>query len=130
MIQGNALNWFEIPTTDLERAQKFYEALFGMPFFPFDMPGISMRAFPTDMMGPCVGGALVYAPEMAQPSSQGTMVYLNANPDLQVFLDRVEAAGGTIAMPKTQITPEIGFMAVVIDTEGNRIGLHSGPENA
>lgn len=130
MLQGNAISWFEIPTTDLDRAQKFYEAVFAMPFFPFDMPGIKMVAFPTDMMGPCVGGALVYAPEMCQPSDKGTMVYLNTNPDLQVFLDRVEGAGGKIEMPKTEISPEIGFMAVIIDTEGNRVGLHSSPQPA
>ena len=56
------------------------------------------------------------------------MVYLNANPDVQLVLDKVEAAGGKILVPKTEISPEIGFMGVFIDTEGNRVALHSIPQ--
>ncbi|HNP53532.1 MAG TPA: hypothetical protein PKK69_02900, partial [Ferruginibacter sp.] len=59
---------------------------------------------------------------------QGPLVYLNANPDVQLVLNRVEAAGGKIIVPKTEISPEYGFMAVIIDTEGNRVALHSAPE--
>ena len=125
MFKTNAISWFEIPVNDIGRAQAFYEAILGFPLVPMDMEGMSMRMFPTDVMEG-VGGALVHMPEVCQPSAQGTMAYLNANPDLQAILDRVEAAGGTIAMPKTQITPEYGYMAVFIDTEGNRVGLHSG----
>ena len=73
-------------------------------------------------------GALVFAPEFYQPSANGTMVYLNGNPDLQNVLDKVEAAGGSILVPKTEISPEYGYMGVFIDTEGNRIGLHSVPK--
>ena len=127
MFKRNAINWFEIPVADLERAQKFYETIFGMQLIPMDMPGLKMRMFPTDdTMG--TSGALIFAPEFYQPSANGTMVYLNGNPDLQNVLDKVEAAGGTIAMPKTAISPEIGFMAVMMDTEGNRVALHSGPQ--
>ena len=127
MFKRNAINWFEIPVADLERAQKFYETIFGMQLIPMDLPGLKMRMFPTDdSMG--TSGALIFAPEFYQPSANGTMVYLNGNPDLQNVLDRVEAAGGTIAMPKTAISPEIGFMAVMMDTEGNRVALHSGPQ--
>ena len=56
------------------------------------------------------------------------MIYLNGNPDVQKVLDKVEAAGGKILVPKTEISPEYGFMAVFIDSEGNRIGLHSIPQ--
>ena len=127
MFQRNAINWFEIPVADLERAQKFYETIFGMELIPMDLPGLKMRMFPTDdRMG--TSGALIFAPEFYQPSANGTMVYLNGNPDLQNVLDKIEAAGGTVAMPKTAITPEIGFMAVFMDTEGNRVALHSGPQ--
>ena len=55
------------------------------------------------------------------------MIYLNANPDVQVVLDKVEAAGGKVIVPKTEISPEHGFMAVIIDTENNRIAFHSIP---
>ena len=127
MFTRNAINWFEIPTNDLERALKFYETVFAMTLIPMDMPGFQMRMFPTDdRMG--TSGALIYAPDFYKPSATGTMVYFNANPDLQVFLDRVETAGGTIVMPKTAIDPEIGFMAAIIDSEGNRVALHSGPQ--
>jgi len=129
MFRKNAINWFEIPVADLERAQKFYETIFGMTLVPMDLPGLKMRMFPIDEQ-PGTSGALVFAPEFYQPSANGTMVYLNGNPDLQQVLDKVESAGGTIAMPKTAISDEIGFMAVMMDTEGNRVALHSGPQSS
>jgi predicted enzyme related to lactoylglutathione lyase len=127
MIHQNAISWFEIPTTDIERATKFYQTIFDFELTPLDMPNLKMRMFPVKdpMMG--VGGALTYAPEFYQPQSNGTLVYLNANPDVQLVLDKVEAAGGKIAVPKTQISPEYGFMAIFIDSEGNRVALHSIP---
>jgi predicted enzyme related to lactoylglutathione lyase len=63
---------------------------------------------------------------MKKPSTtDGPLIYLNGTPDVQIILDKVESAGGSILVPKTEISPEYGFMAVIIDTEGNRIGLHS-----
>jgi predicted enzyme related to lactoylglutathione lyase len=62
------------------------------------------------------------------PSLMVHLVYLNGNPDVQNVLDKVEAAGGKILVPKTQISPEHGYMAVFADTEGNRIGLHAIPQ--
>ncbi|HEX7846887.1 MAG TPA: VOC family protein [Chitinophagaceae bacterium] len=123
----NAISWFEIGTSDLERATKFYEAIFNVKLAPLDMPNIKMRMFPIDdMMG--VGGALVDSGGFHKPSStDGPLIYLNGNPDVQIILDRVEAAGGKIMVPKTEISPEYGYMAVIFDTEGNRIGLHSIP---
>ena len=126
MFHKNAINWFEIPVADLQRAQTFYESILGMQLVPMDMPGLQMRMFPLDDFGG-TGGALIYAPEFYQPSANGTMVYLNGDPDLQTVLDKVETAGGTIAMPKTAISDDIGFMAVFMDTEGNRVALHSSP---
>ncbi len=128
MTFKNAISWFEIGSTDLNRAQKFYETIFDIQLIPMDMDSIKMRMFPLeDMMG--VGGAIVDSGGFHKPSAtDGPLIYLNGNPDLQIVLDRVEAAGGKIMMPKTEISPEYGFMAVVIDTEGNRIGLHSIPQ--
>ena len=124
----NAISWFEIPATDLGRAQKFYETIFGMKMAELDMPNIKMRMFPLDDMMTQVGGAVVDSGGFHKPSAtDGPLVYLNGNPDVQLVLDKVEAAGGKIMVPKTEISPEYGFMAVVIDTEGNRIGLHSVP---
>ncbi|GAO42231.1 VOC family protein [Flavihumibacter petaseus] len=127
MIQQHAISWFEIPTTDLGRAQKFYETIFGIKLEAMDMPNIQMRMFPIQDMMSGVAGALTFAPDFYQPQTNGTLVYLNANPDVQLVLDRIEAAGGSIVVPKTEISPEIGHMAVFIDTEGNRVALHSIP---
>ncbi len=121
----NAISWFEIGTTDLERATTFYETIFAVKLSSLDLDEIKMRMFPLDDMMTQVGGALVDSGGFHKPSAtDGPLLYLNGNPDVQVVLDRVEAAGGKIIMPKTEISPEYGFMAVILDTEGNRIGLH------
>ena len=125
----NAISWFEIPTTDINRAQKFYETIFGISMMPMDLPNIKMRMFPLDDMMTQVGGALVDSGGFHKPSAtDGPLIYLNANPDVQNILDHVVAAGGQIIVPKTQISPDYGFMAVLMDSEGNRIGLHSMPQ--
>lgn len=121
----NAISWFEIPSTDLDRATKFYETIFSLQLTPMDIQNIRMRMFPIeDMSG--IGGAVVDSGGFHKPSAtDGPLIYLNGNPDLQKVLDKVEDAGGKVLVPKTEITPEYGSMAVIIDTEGNRIGLHS-----
>ena len=125
----NAISWFEIPATDLDRAQYFYEAVFGITMIPMDLQEIKMRMFPIDDPMTGVGGAVVDSGGFHKPSAtDGPLIYLNGNPDVQLLLDRVPSAGGSVALPKTEITPEYGFMAVIIDTEGNRIGLHSIPQ--
>ena len=122
----NAISWFEIPATDLDRAQKFYEAIFGFSMIPMEMPNFKMRMFPIDDPMTAIGGAVVSSGGFHKPSAtDGPLIYLNGNPDVQQVLDKVVAAGGSVMVPKTQISAEYGFMAVIIDTEGNRIGLHS-----
>ena len=129
MVFNNAISWFEIPTADLGRAQKFYETIFGMNMIPMDTPQMQMRMFPLENMMTGVGGALVHTDGFHIPSAtDGPLLYLNANPDVQLVLDRIESAGGKILVPKTQNSPEYGYMAVFIDTEGNRIALHSLPQ--
>ena len=128
MAFKNAISWFEIPANDLNRATKFYETIFGVTLAPLDLPNIKMRMFPLENMMTDVGGAVVDSGGFHKPSAtDGPLIYLNGNPDVQVVLDKVEAAGGKIMVPKTMISPEYGSMAVIIDTEGNRIGLHSVP---
>lgn len=124
----HAISWFEIPSTNLERATKFYETIFNVQLIPMDTPNIKMRLFPLeDMTG--VGGAVVDSGGFHKPSvTDGPLIYLNGNPDVQNVLEKVEIAGGKIMVPKTEISPEYGYMAVFIDTEGNRIGLHSVPQ--
>src|SRR5688500_16583182 len=124
----DAISWFEIPATDLDRATKFYEAILGIQLAPVDTPNIKMRMFPVGNPMEDIGGAVVDSGGFHRPSAtDGPLIYLNANPDVQKVLDKVEAAGGKIMVPKTEISPEYGFMGVFIDTEGNRIGLHSAP---
>lgn len=124
MARKHAISWFEIPTKDLMRAQKFYEEIFGVTLQALDLDNIQMRMFPIEDPT-CVGGALCYSNDHIPSRSEGVLVYLNANPDLQGVLDKVEKAGGKIVVPKTQISPEYGYMAMFIDTEENRIALHS-----
>jgi predicted enzyme related to lactoylglutathione lyase len=125
---NHAISWFEIPATDLERAQKFYESIFGFSMIPMDLPNLKMRMFPLDVPMAGIGGALVDSGGFHKPSAtDGPLIYLNGNPDVQLILDKVTQAGGTITVPKTEISPEYGYMAVILDTEGNRIGLHSIP---
>ena len=126
MQPGNALNWFEIPVSDFERGKKFYEI-----FFDYQMPenimgNVQMGFFLYDFQNGKVGGAICKS-EMHKPSQQGILVYLNCQPDLQVVLDRVENAGGKIIQQKTKISEEqnLGYWASIIDSEGNKVALHS-----
>ena len=119
----NALNWFEIPMLDVNRTKAFYETIFDIEMYPMEMMGMEMLMFPTQ--GPKSGGALVKSPDH-KPSTSGALIYLNANPDLQIVLDKVEAPGGKITLQKTLVNPETGYMAFIEDTEGNVVGLHSG----
>jgi len=129
MAFKNAISWFEIPTQDIDRATKFYEAIFSVSLIPLDVQQLKMRMFPLENPMAGVGGALCYNKEFYKPSAtDGPLIYLNGNPDVQNVLDKVEAAGGKIVVPKTQISPEYGYMAVFIDTEGNRVALHSVPQ--
>jgi predicted enzyme related to lactoylglutathione lyase len=129
----NAINWFEIPVTDTARARKFYETILDvhmssmfqeetkeeLTFFPFEPEGVVRGTSGR------VSGALVKNGQV-KPSASGTTVYLNVNPSLGKALGHVEAAGGKILVPKTPI--RAGWIAIILDTEGNRVGLHAQGE--
>ena len=122
---SNSLNWFEIPALDIKRAIQFYESIFAVKMLEMgEMMGMKMAGFPAEMGNGKVSGGLVQGP-MHKPSTDGCIIYLNADPSIQGIIDRIEKAGGKIVMPKTQISTEIGFMAFFIDTEGNKMGLHA-----
>jgi len=122
----HAITWFQIPARDFERAKKFYETVCGFSLEPLlRQPTMEMWAFPADAGKGEVGGALVCG-EGAVPSATGTTVFLNADPDIQAVLDRVEGAGGAVLVPKTAIEMnDAGYFAMIADTEGNTVGLHS-----
>ena len=119
---SHALSWFEIPVGNFARAKAFYEAVLGFSIETMEMGPITMGLLTTDPN--LVGGAIVHS-EDCTPSKLGTIVYLNGGDDLAPMLARVEGAGGTIAIPKTDIGNGFGFFAHFIDTEGNKVGLHS-----
>ena len=115
----NAVHWFEIPAVDLDRATKFYSQVLGVTMIPMNVTGSPMAMFPAEG----VGGALIREQGSA-PSQHGTLVYLDCGSDLSAALGRVGAAGGKVILPKTAIG-EHGFIGLFVDTEGNRVGLHS-----
>ena len=118
----HALNWFEIPVTDFARAKAFYETVLGISIAPMAMGPTMMGMLSTDPEA--VGGAIVQG-EGGVPSQNGTMVYLNGGDDLAPLLARVAQAGGQVVVPKTEIGNGFGFFAHFVDTEGNKVGLHS-----
>jgi len=125
MELGNALNWFEIPVMDFDRAKKFYESIFDYQMPENQMGDAKMGFFLYDFQGGKVGGAIVKRPGFHVPSELGSLVYLNCQPDLQKVLDRVENAGGKTLLSKTSVGEGLGNWALITDTEGNRVALHS-----
>jgi predicted enzyme related to lactoylglutathione lyase len=119
----HALSWVEIPVLDFDRAKAFYSRI-----FDFAMPQIATGSKTMGFLrfepGKGVGGAIVKS-EGYQPSAQGALVYLAAGKDLSVVLHRVVPAGGLVQVDKTPVGPDLGFYAVIFDTEGNRLALHS-----
>jgi predicted enzyme related to lactoylglutathione lyase len=120
---ANALNWFEIPAKNLDRAKNFYETVLDAQLQSMDAMGMQSAFFPAGMQHGEVGGCIIQGPGY-EPATTGSLVYLNAGEDLAVALSKVEQAGGKIIMAKTAIGPN-GFMAYFEDTEGNKVGLHS-----
>lgn len=119
----SAINWFEIPAMDFDRAVSFYSAIYAFDMPTSDMGHLKMGFF-QHQHGVGIGGGVVSG-EGYIPSLDGSKIFLNAGADLSTVLNRVTDAGGTVVMGKTQISPEIGYFAIIDDTEGNRIYLHS-----
>ncbi len=119
----NAISWFEIPATDLDRAVAFYSTVLGTAIQKSEFMGESQAFFPSDQTS--VGGAIVQN-ERLTPAMTGTLIYLNLGTleNLEAALARVESSGGKLLMPKTDIG-EPGFISVMQDSEGNSIGLHA-----
>jgi hypothetical protein len=119
---ANAINWFEIPAANYERATKFYATVLGVELPQNELMGKKMSFLPMSDGG--IGGAVCYG-EGYKPSVDGVLPYLNGGSDLNNYLTRVEPAGGKVVTPKTKITDEIGYFAIFMDTEGNKIAFHS-----
>lgn len=124
--QHNIVGWFEIPVSNMERAIKFYEIVFQFKLSRNQMGPLDMAWFPWVENSTGSGGSLVHQADHYKPSADGTLVYFTAfSGDLDIELNRVEAAGGRILSGKKLIAEGYGHMALVMDTEGNRIALHS-----
>lgn len=117
------ITWFEIPVRQLDRAQTFYQALLGQSLRREDMGGSSLAVFPSAQGG--AAGCLQAGPTAAEPSTQGSLVYLDTDEPMAVVLARVPALGGRVATPCTALPPGMGCFAHIVDTEGNRVGLHA-----
>ncbi len=126
-LETNILTWFEIPILDIQRAKKFYETILDIEmvikvdgnneavFFPYDPNVIQATS------GRVTG--VLSKSNNNSPSSNGTLVYINASPYIQNVLDKVEQSGGKIIMPKMKMNA--GYIAIILDSEGNRVGLHA-----
>lgn len=119
----NAINWFDLPATDIDRAIQFYSTILDKPVKKDEFNGMPHGIFPSDASG--VGGALVLSPNHVPADDRGAIIYLNVG-DLDGILSRVEGAGGRVILPKKAIPPQ-GFIAWIRDSEGNRVGLHQPP---
>lgn len=120
---GNPVGWFEIPVHDLDRAQKFYEGVFGVKLSRQHMAGAEMAWFPMGHQGYGATGTLIHIPGYFKPSHEGTLVYFSVKA-INPALAKIKRRGGKTLMPKTAIG-EHGFIAHFQDTEGNRVALHA-----
>jgi uncharacterized protein len=118
------VSWFEIPVNDMERAMAFYEKVFDCKLGSHQLGPIDMAWFPWNHEMGGAGGSLVKSEGSYQPSENGVLVYFSSE-DVNQELERIPKAGGKVLQGKTLITEEIGYMALFMDTEGNRIALHS-----
>lgn len=113
---------FEIPAMEISRAVNFYQAILDIQIETMDMPEMQMGILPYE--GQMTTGVIIKA-DGYKPSADGVTIYLNGGDNFQVILDKVEKNGGRILIPKSPHADESGYFAIFIDSEGNKIGLHS-----
>jgi len=125
-MKANMCGWFEIPVSDMDRAKGFYEKVFDIEIHVEKFGKTLMGWFPfaEDPQARGASGSLVQNPEFYKPTSNGTLIYFSSV-EITKELERIEEAGGKILQKKTLIRDDIGYMALFLDSEGNRIALHS-----
>jgi len=114
--------WFEIPATDFDRAARFYEQIFEVTLKKQEMGPQKLGVFPYEV--PSISGCIISGPKLA-PSNDGALLYLNADPTLAAVVERVAAAGGKVLVPRVELPEGMGVFAHIMDSEGNRVGLHA-----
>lgn len=125
-MEAHMVGWFEIPVADMNRAQQFYEKVFDIKIHIAQFGETLMGWFPMpkDPQARGAGGSLIYNPAHYNPSDNGTLIYFSTA-EINAELNRVKEAGGTVLQEKTLISDDIGYMALFLDSEGNRLALHS-----
>ncbi len=122
-VMTSTIQNFQIPVLDYDRSHRFYSTLMDYELQTMEASDFKLGVFQFDQ-DKGVGGCIIKS-EGLEPSKHGTMVYLHAGRDLQPYLDRCMKAGGNIFAEKTPLGPQMGFYAIIEDTEGNRVGLYS-----
>lgn len=117
----NFVTWFEIPAYNHYRSVAFFNYIYGIEMTSVELNGFAMGFFPAESG---IGGAIVTGPGCV-PSEVGPLIYLNGGEDLNTVLWRVNEAGGRVIMEKTFLSETAGYFALFIDSEGNRLALHS-----
>lgn len=115
------VSWFEIPAINIMRSSGFYNEIYDIQMDVTEVNGYAMAFFPAEKG---IGGAIVSG-EGSIPSDKGPLIYLNGGKDLDLVLSKVDTAGGRVILPKTLINKEVGYFALFLDTEGNKMALHS-----
>ena len=123
-MEHNMVGWFEIPVTDMDRAKTFYNEVFNIEVQAQDFGGTLMAWVPFNEGKSGASGSLIQNDAYEPSENKGVLIYFSSE-DVNNEMNKVEAVGGKIVQAKIQISPDIGFMALFIDCEGNRIALHS-----
>lgn len=121
---AHAITWFEIPASDIDRSQAFFEAVLQRSLRREVMGPNTLAVFPYTQ-GSGAGGCLHSGATRLEPSASGTVVYLDCSPSIDAALARVQPAGGRVVVDKQALPPGMGFFAHIIDVAGNRVGLHA-----
>jgi len=124
MMKNNMVNWFEIPVSNMERAIKFYNHVFQLDLKSMGLGDQEMAWFPFDNNLPGISGSLVKHEKFYTPSPLGIVIYFSVE-DIESTLSKVDDMKTEIIQSKKQISPDHGYMALFMDSEGNRIALHS-----
>lgn len=126
-MKNNAVCWFEIPVTNMDRAKAFYEAIFNIEIGIQDFQGTLMGWFPFNAEKPGISGSLIQNKAYIPSETHGVVIYFESD-DISGVLKKVLAHGGKVHQEETQISPEVGAMGVFVDTEGNRISLYKNAQ--
>lgn len=121
--EQRAITWFEIPSVDFDRAIRFYETVLQTKLQREVIGGVPMAIFGHE--DAATGGSIVYDPQQSKPSADGVIVYLNAGESVTSALDRAKRAGGVVRGSVIELPNKLGYIGYLLDTEGNRVGLHT-----